>query len=304
MNLLKKSIFFFMFTCTLIPWLYSQERLIKPGDVLEITVFSREELNKTVVVKQNGTIHYPGVQGVQVISMSIQRFQNILVSQLSRYMGETLLIAVRFAEQYPIRITVMGQVLNPGLHTILNTSSIQGAIMTAGGFAPSAQLTNIKLIRVENNKTSNRIINMEEFYIKGDPSDLPTLKDGDTIVVPGNPLATTIKVLGSVELPGSYEVSSSKSLLDIIYLAGGPTVNANLKKVRIGSVTRNNVLNVHINMKELVQSQNLQSIPVVVPGDIVYIPEKKVTWRKFINFIRDITAFAILYYFIRRSDQY
>ena len=278
--------------------LKGQERLIKAGDALEIIVPQTEELNVTVLVQPDGTIEFPGMQGLPIDGITLQRFKEVLVNQLSPFMGTTPLVMVRFSESYPIKINVLGQVAMPGLHQIANTATLQGAIGAAGGFIPGAQLSKIKLIRTENEKKTERIINLEKFYLNGDPTELPLLTSDDTIVVPGNPLATNVKVLGSVENPGSYDVYFQTSLLDVIFLPGGPTEDANLKKIKVVSMTGENLREISINVDDLMSLKSLASIPIVVPGDVVYVPEKKMIWRKFFSVVRDISALVTLYYLI------
>jgi protein involved in polysaccharide export with SLBB domain len=213
-------------------------------------------------------------------------------------METTPLVMVRFSESYPIRVNVLGQVALPGLYPIANTATLQGAIGAAGGFIPGAQLSKIKLIRTINGEKQEQIVNMEPFYLNGDPSALPKLQNDDTIVVPGNPLATNVKVIGGVNRPGSYEVFFQTTLLDAIFLAGGPTEDANLKKIKIVSLAGQSTREVPIDIKNLVESKSYRAIPVVLPGDVVYVPVKKVSWRKFFDLIRDLTIFATLYYLL------
>jgi protein involved in polysaccharide export with SLBB domain len=281
--------------------------LIKPGDAIEIIVPTQGaqslELSRTVVVAADGTVDFPALQGLPVDGITLQRFREILVAQLSRYMASTPLVMVRFSASYPIKVNVLGQVAIPGLHQIANTATLQGAIGAAGGFIPGAQLSKIRLLRTVNDEKSEQIVNMEQFYLNGDPSVLPLLKDEDTIVVPGNPLAANVKVLGGVKNPGSYQVFFQTTLLDVIFLAGGPTDDANLKKIKIVSLTGQDAREVPINIKDLLITKSFKSIPIVVPGDVVYVPEKTVSWTKFLNLLRDLTLFVTLYYLISVSKK-
>ncbi|MCI0493745.1 polysaccharide export protein [candidate division KSB1 bacterium] len=277
--------------------------MIKPGDAIQIIVYEHEELSQTVTVSADGTVGFPSLEGLPVDGITLQRFREIIVAQLSRYIERSPLVTVRFAETYPTRVTILGQVANPGVHVVLNTSTIQGAVIAAGGFSAGAQLSQIKLIRSEGENKTSHTVNMERFYLSGDPSTLPELKDGDTIVVPGNPIARTVKVLGSVERPGSFEVSFQTSLLDILFMAGGPTEDANLKKIKIASFANPDAQEVNINIKKIWKTKNLKSVPIVFPGDVVYVPSKKVTWGKFIDLMRDVSALVMVYYFIQLSNR-
>lgn len=278
-----------------------QERIIKPGDALEIIVYGSEELNQIVVIKPDGTIDFPSMQGLPLDGIPIRQFQKILVAQLSKYLERTPMVLVRFSESYPIKVTVLGQVAMPGLYPIVNTVTLQGAVTAAGGFTAGAQLSKIKIIRMEGQKKTDVIVNMEKFYENGDPSSLPLLKDGDVIVVPGNPLSTNVKVMGCVENPGSYEVSFHTTVLDVIFMAGGATNEANLNKIKMVSMNGDETREIRLNIGEILDNKLYKNIPIVAPGDVVYIPKKAIAWSRFMRFVRDISTFAMLYYIIARS---
>jgi protein involved in polysaccharide export with SLBB domain len=284
----------------------SQEhRKIRPGDALQIIVHNNETLSQTVVASPEGTVDFPFMQDLPVEGMMLGRFQEILRAQLARYMEKSPLITVRFTETYPVKITVLGQIARPGIYSVPNTSTVQGAIGQAGGFVPGARLSKIRLIRAgETNGYRNgtgaeidsvNIVNMEKFYLEGDPGALPALKDGDVIVVPGNPMTNSVKMLGNVMRPGSYDVAFPTNLLDVLFMAGGPAANANLHAIRVLSPGGEEAREVRIDMQELLDSRNLAGLPRVAPGDVVYVPERKVTWGKFMSVARDLTIFASLY---------
>lgn len=279
--------------------LFSQERLIKPGDAIDILMAENEALSRTVMVKPDGTIDYPALQGMPVDGISLQRFQEILIAQLSRYLASTPLVFVKFSESYPIKVTVLGQVALPGMYQIANTVTLQGAIGAAGGLIAGAQLSKIKLIRMNGKNKTEQIVNLEQFYLNADPSVMPPLQDEDVIVVPGSPMTTGVKVLGSVERPGNYEVLFRANLLDVLFMAGGPTDDANLNAIKIGSILSRDTREVKINIKNILKSKSPQAIPMVVPGDVVYVPERKLTWGKTVAVLRDLATFATLYVIIR-----
>lgn len=280
---------------------YAQERVIKAGDILEISVTGNPALSQAVIVNPDGTIDFPALQGVPVDGITIDRFQEILIAQLSRYLPATPLVFVRFGESYPIKVTVLGQVVRPGLYVIANTTTLQGAVGAAGGFIPGAQLSRIRLIHSSGMNKTEEIINLEQFYLQGDPSVLPILRDGDTVVIPGNPLAANVKVLGAVENPGSHEIFFQTTLLDILFMAGGPTEDANLNNIKIISQSGQNPQQVRINIKELLKSNSFKNIPLVMPGDVIYVSKKRVNWRRLIDLARDLTTFATLFYLISVS---
>ena len=305
-NIIYLSVFFIVMINKMhTPIAIAQETKIKSGDVIEITVFEHQSLNQYVTVSPKGTINFLFLEELLVADLTLQEVQKILVAQLRGYMDQRPLIRVRLAESYPIKVIVLGQVARPGVHTIINISTLQGAIAEAGGFIPGAQIDRIKLIKKgRRSKIINHIVDMEKFYHEGDLSDLPILEDGDTIFVPGVPLTATIKVLGGVEKPGSYNVSFRTNLLDAIYMAGGPTDRANLNKVKVFSPALKTNQQVRVNVNYFLNSENFKNIPLVQPGDIIHVPSKIVTWRNFINLVRDATAIGMLYVIIRWGRRY
>jgi protein involved in polysaccharide export with SLBB domain len=302
---LKSFLSFIILTNIIVPSaiLSQEQKKIQPGDAIQIVVHNYAELSQTVVVGQTGTVDFPFMQELPVEGMSLQRFREILMAQMSRYTEKSPLITVRFTETYPVKVTVLGQVARPGIYLVPNTLTLQGAIGQAGGFIPGAQLSQIKLIRGEGTNGANQVVNMEKFYLEGDPKSLPALKEDDTIVVPGNPMATSVKVLGSVVRPGSYEVFFRNSLLDVLFMAGGPTNDANMNNVKVLSPQGEKAKEARININELVKSNNLAAVPLVVPGDVVYVPQRPLTWRKFVGAVRDLSIFASLYLIIRYGRQ-
>jgi polysaccharide export outer membrane protein len=126
---------------------FAQERTIKPGDVIEIVVAGHEELNRSVLVSTQGKIDYPFLEGVPVDGLTLSRLRDLLMHQLSQSLETPPFIEVRFAENYPMAITVLGSVAKPGVYMLHNPAALQSANGEAGGFAAGAQLPQIKLVR-------------------------------------------------------------------------------------------------------------------------------------------------------------
>jgi polysaccharide export outer membrane protein len=298
----KKLLLMFITLLNAAFFLYGQATVIKPGDAIRIYVHDYEDLCQTLIVNNNGTIDYPLVQGLPVDGISLAELQQLISSQISKYYDQTPIISVQYVNTYPIRVEIIGQVITPGIYDILNTTSLLGAVGRAGGFTPGAQLSNIKLIRHENGLSNEQIVNLEQVYLSGDPSLLPELKNEDIIFVAGNPGISSIKVMGSVRNPGTFEISFPVNIIDILYLAGGPTNSAKLNEVYVVSNINKDIRQVQIDIQELIKKNSMASLPTVRPGDIIYVPEKSITWSKFISVFRDLTVFVTLFYLISVSS--
>jgi polysaccharide biosynthesis/export protein len=272
---------------------FGQHDRIQKGDILEINVYNHPDLSKAVIVKNDGAVEYPLISGIPVDGLTIPEFREILTAQLTKYIGEQPILSIRFSSSISILVTVLGQVAVPGEYLIPQSATIQGAISRAGGPTPRAQLDQVKLIRQNDPEKTAKTVNLLRFFIEGDPSLLPTIEEGDVIVVPGVPGSNDVKILGEVRVPGSYTVHLGASVLDVLFLAGGPTKDAALNRVRwvspLDSVNRA----VDLNLNKMLKSKSYQAIPEVRPGDILYVPRQRAGfWRFTYSLIKDVAAIA------------
>jgi len=281
--------------------LFGQSQRIEKGDILEIHVYGYEEFSRTVMVEPDGTIDFPLVSNIPVQGLSLDELREILRSQAAKLLGERPIITVRFSLTMNVGVTVLGQVAVPGEYLVAKRATVQGAITRAGGATPRALLEDVKLIRKKNGETETISIDMNAFFIQGDPSLLPSLEDGDVIVVPGLPGSYDVKVLGEVQDPGTYQIFNGANLFDALYLAGGPTKDAALNRTRLVSPFQQGSRDVNINIDKFLQSEQGKNIPEVKPGDIIYVPTRRKFFRNFLSVLRDVATIAwpivmILYY--------
>lgn len=93
-----------------------------------------------------------------------------------------------------------------------------------------------------------------------------------------------IAVLGAVLRPDNYPFAGETELLDVISAAGGYTSDANLAGIKI---FRRNKLrpSVTIDLDHAMEQAELETLPSVEPGDVVYVPRQR-------NFIKEFGEYA------------
>ncbi len=282
----------------------AQEKTIEPGDVLEIVVFGHQELSRTLTVAPNGTVDFPFLQDLPVNGLSLVDVRNMITAQLSKYIPERPIVTVSKVQDYTISVTVLGQVNTPGEHKIPVNATIQGALVAAGGTTPGAQFDKIRLFSHKATNGNYTEVDLLDFFNQANPSLLPPLEQGDVIVVPGHPLslgAYDLKVLGEVQKPGPYTAYEGVNLIDMLFIAGGPTAEADLKKARILSPQSQDARQKEVNLERLLTAKELQQIPLIRPGDIVFIPRKKSSLgRIFLSVTRDIVSLGSLFLIFER----
>ncbi len=99
-------------------------------------------------------------------------------------------------------------------------------------------------------------------------------------------VAQTVAVLGAVYKQDNYPVTSDISLLQILSAAGGTTVDSDLRHVKIlrADMKRQPI---EVDLTWYLENGHLDSVPLVRPGDAVYIPRKGNIIRELSDFMRD-----------------
>jgi polysaccharide biosynthesis/export protein len=304
-NAIIKAIFFLIIS-TWITNLYSQEQKIRPGNVLEIVVYEHQELSRTVTVSPEGTINFPFLQNIPVDGLTADELQKIITVQVGKFINLNPIVTVTIVDTYVISVTVLGQVERPGYCQVPVKSTIQGAIAQAGKVLPGANLRAVKILRENSDgKTSTITVDLIQFLTQGNPKLLPPLEAGDIIVVPSHSISAMVKVMGEVNRPGSFELlPGNNNLLDVLFLAGGPTRDANLDHVILVSPITQQRQEMKISLKESFYSKKYKPLPELYPGDIIFIPTKINIWGKILSVARDVTTFATLYIIFRYGRRF
>ncbi|MBC6946574.1 hypothetical protein DWB58_01300, partial [candidate division KSB1 bacterium] len=98
-----------------------------------------------------------------------------------------------------------------------------------------------------------------------------------------------------------YTAYQGANLLDLIFIAGGPTLEADLKKTRILSPLNPSNRQKEVNLDKLLTAKEFKQIPLINPGDIVYVPKKKNSFgRIFLSVARDVVSIGSLFLILER----
>jgi polysaccharide export outer membrane protein len=103
-----------------------------------------------------------------------------------------------------------------------------------------------------------------------------------------------VTVLGSVSRPDNYPVASEVNLLEIITMAGGYLPDANLARVKIFRKDPR-FLNADVDLQDYIERADIENLPRVHPGDIVFVPRQQNFVREFGEFFRDVVFFFALF---------
>jgi polysaccharide export outer membrane protein len=96
-----------------------------------------------------------------------------------------------------------------------------------------------------------------------------------------------ISVFGAVSRLGSSPVTGEVSLLDLLIGAGGFTDDSDLEHIKIWRAAENSQAIV-VNLSSYLDSGNIRGIPILHPGDTVFVPKKENVVREVTGFMQDV----------------
>ena len=159
------------------------EYLIGPEDVLDISVWKEEELQREVLVRPDGQISFPLVGDVKAAGRTPTQVRDEIAGKLRRYIPEPV-VSVIVATVGGNKVYVIGQVQTPGAYVIGRYVDVVQALTVAGGMTEFAKENDLRIIRRQGGQF--RVFNFRFGDIKRGRNlkDNIMLEGGDTVVVP------------------------------------------------------------------------------------------------------------------------
>jgi protein involved in polysaccharide export with SLBB domain len=243
------------------------------------------------------------MQNIPVDGMTLDELRRFMEAQLSRYLDGPPVMTVSFTDSKLLIVSVLGHVANPGTIQLPIEGTLQEAIAKAGGPLPGASIEAVNLIREEDGKKKKYQFNLYRLNLLGDLKHNPELENGDIVLVTGNSIFSSVKIIGSVRSPGVYEPPQGATLIDVIFLAGGLANDADLSKIRHVSPSSKESKELEIDLNAYFKAPYQYDLPRVMPGDIIVVPQKKTFWRDVLSIVGPISSILTLFYTFIRIQQ-
>ncbi len=119
---------------------------ISAEDLLEISVWKEEDLQKEVIVRPDGGISFPLAGNVQAAGLTPHELEESISRGLQEFIPDAV-VTVSVLEIRGLRIYVSGNVTAPGQYTVGRYVDVLQAITLAGGLTPFADRNSIRVIR-------------------------------------------------------------------------------------------------------------------------------------------------------------
>ena len=248
-----------------------------PDDELNIDIFGEAMDNYTVTVSPEGTIKILNLSPIYVNGLTVEAASSRIVSRLRQLYqglnrpGSGSSAIVTLGNVRSIKVTLVGEVENPGSYTISSLATVFNALYLAGGPNENGSYRSIRVIRA--NKVV-RTLDLYDFLLKADQKDNIQLKDQDIIRV--GDFDTHVELAGEVRRPMVFEAIKGETLKDILRYAGGFTDKAYTYSMNVRRNTSRELKLLNITQDEVAtfQPQNGDSISV---GKIIERYENRVT---------------------------
>jgi len=268
---------------------------IGPQDLLEISVFEVEKLNKIVRVSSQGNINLPLLGILKVKGLTTEELEKEIRNLLAEKYIRDPQVNVLIKEYRNQRISVMGAVKNPGVFDVTGTKTILDMLAIAGGLRDDAgQL--LFLLRppkleeetskgergVDELKPETFVIDLEGLLVESNLKLNLPLHHGDVINIP---VSGKVFVGGEVKSPGGFMKGKKLTLSQAIIVAGGLNFNANGSETKIFRYlekgTDKEVLTFNV---YAIQKGNDED-PYLKENDIIIVPKSGV--KTFLSGVRE-----------------
>ena len=264
------------------------EYLIGPGDLLDIQVWEQENLSGEQTVGPDGMISLPFAGFVQVEGKTRAQARELILAGFAEFYQDPV-VSLQIKEYNNNRVFVLGRVGTPGVIRFQGRGSLLEALSKAGSLpttGPVAQLTKCAVIRGR-----DQIIWIDVRELLGGNLGLNLmLWNGDVVYVP-NEQDANVYVMGEVNRPGVYRLTTDMSFLDALMLAGGPTEDGRQNHMSLVRIVDGEARTIRVRQKDL-RKGNLEGNVLLAENDIIFVGRKGVAHVNYV--LEQLNPFASL----------
>lgn len=168
---------------------------IAPLDLLEISVFGVNDLNRAVQVSSSGMISLPLIKTVKAGGLTTSQLEQSIAQKLGQSYLQSPQVSVFVKEYNSQRITVDGAVVQPGIFPVIGKVSLLQAIALAKGLNSVADPSAVIVFRTVDNKRLAARFDLKQ--VRTGKIDDPFLQAGDIVMVDESAARTTIRDISS-----------------------------------------------------------------------------------------------------------
>ncbi|QLQ13491.1 MAG: polysaccharide export protein [Brevundimonas sp.] len=122
------------------------EYVLFPGDEIEVATPTASELTHAVRIGPDGRIQLPLIGQLMAADRTIQQLETDASTAYARELRRPA-VEVTLKAAGPLKVWVAGEVRTPGVYDMIADTDALQAVISAGGFTPTARRSEVGLIR-------------------------------------------------------------------------------------------------------------------------------------------------------------
>ena len=235
------------------------------GDLIEVNVYNVPELTTKARIGNSGDVYLPLIDYVHVEGLTQEEAQSLIEKRLAdggfvRSPHVTILVDEAASQG----VTVLGEVVKPGIYPDGANHKLYEVLSEAGGFNPSASH---KVAIIRRDQPEPIRVDLPR-NLADDVSGNVEILPGDTITVQRAPI---IYVVGDVGRPSGLLVDNGTlTVLQALALAGGTNHTAKLSGARIIRKGSAGMTEVKVEIKKMLEAKSPDV--TLQADDILFIP--------------------------------
>ena len=158
--------------------------LLQPGDVVEISVWHEDGLDKQLLIRPDGGLSFPMVGDIKVAGRAPVEVQHEIETLLHKFLAEAT-VTVSVMQINGNQFYVVGKVARPGAYKFDRALDVMQALSLAGGTTEFADLGDIRILRRDSDGRQRMFPFAYSDVARGRRLEQNiVLQSGDTLVVP------------------------------------------------------------------------------------------------------------------------
>lgn len=161
----------------------ASDYVIGPEDMLQISIWKNEAMSRTLPVRPDGKISIPLLHDITAAGLTPLQLRDKIAAALAEFMPNPE-VSVSVMEVKSYRVSVLGEVLRPGVLQLKAPTTVLEALALAGGFKDFASPSKIVIFRKNGSGQTERLRFNYNRAVGSAGEENLSLKSGDVVVVP------------------------------------------------------------------------------------------------------------------------
>jgi len=157
--------------------------LISPEDILQISVWREQDMDREVVVRPDGGVSFPLAGDLAAAGKTPLELEVNITERLQKYIPDAV-VTVSVTQVQGLRIYVTGKVRSPGQFRVGRYIDVLQALTLAGGLTPFANQSDIRIMRRNENRIEIIPFNYGQVEKGKNLEQNIVLQPDDVVVVP------------------------------------------------------------------------------------------------------------------------